>query len=85
MAKMHTFAVTTPVRPARFPNNSLAYGADEQYFRRIALDRGGGYDTDMIADAYRQQVGMTIDTLAGTVWTSLLRRFAQAMLQGEVS
>jgi len=39
----------------------------------------------MIADAYRQQVGMTIDTLSGDVWTSLLRRFAQAMLQGEVS
>jgi hypothetical protein len=48
-----------------FPNGSLRFGDDEKLFLEIARSHGGGYDIDMIADAYRQQVGASLARLTG--------------------
>ena len=48
-----------------FPRGSLSFGDDEKLFREIARSHGGGYDIDMIADAYRQQVGSSLTRLTG--------------------
>jgi|GEM_PF-367987 len=53
------------IPPIQFPSGSLTFGEGERHFRRIALDHGGGYDTDKMADAYRHQIGSTIETLTG--------------------
>lgn len=49
-----------------FPRGSLSFGDREKPFRIIARADGGGYDIDMIADAYRQQVGAALATLSGS-------------------
>lgn len=46
-----------------FPIGSLTYGADE--YRAIGLRHGGGWSVDMIAEAYRQQMGARLDKLRG--------------------
>lgn len=50
----------------RFPKGSLSFGDAEKPFRLVAREHGGGYDIDNIADAYRVQVGSTLETLAGS-------------------
>ncbi|MGI4878293.1 MAG: replication protein RepA [Janthinobacterium lividum] len=50
----------------RFPKGSLTFGDIEKPFRLIAKEYGGGYDIDNIADAYRAQVGPTLETVTGS-------------------
>ena len=54
----------------RFPTESLLYGA--QPFGEIARTHGGGWDRDIIANAYRAQMG---DRLAGLTGTKLIKSF----------
>lgn len=46
-----------------FPNGSLQYGADE--FLAIGRAYGGGWDVDMIANAYRTHMGDRLQKLRG--------------------
>lgn len=54
----------------RFPSESLLYGA--QPFGEIARTHGGGWDRDIIANAYRAQMG---DRLAGLTGPKLIKSF----------
>jgi len=54
----------------RFPSQSLLYGA--QPFGEIARTHGGGWDRDIIANAYRAQMG---ERLAGLSGTKLIKSF----------
>jgi hypothetical protein len=57
----------------RFPDRSLQFG-------EIARDHGGGWDRDMIANAYREQMGERLGALTGTKliksWTGFCQAFA---------
>ena len=54
-----------PAKASTFPRGSLCFGDEERLFRQIAREHGGGYDVDLIADAYRHQVGDTLAKLSG--------------------
>jgi hypothetical protein len=62
----------------QFPEGSLRY-ADAQ-FGEIARDQGGGWDRDIIAQAYREQMGDRLQALTGTKlmksWTGFCQAFA---------
>lgn len=64
--------------PASFPQGSIAYGFPALV--SIARVHGGGWDVDMIADAYRQQMGERLTRLTGTKliksWTGFCESFA---------
>jgi hypothetical protein len=61
----------------RFPAGSLRYGAAQ--FGDIAVAHGGNWDRDIIADAYRKQMGDRLDNLTGTKllksWTGFCQAF----------
>lgn len=40
-----------------FPEGSLRYGEREKRFYAVGLERGGGFDVDMMAEAYRKRFG----------------------------
>jgi hypothetical protein len=55
-----------PLPSARpFPSGSLNFCPDQRIIT-IFRDFGGGWDKDMIADAYRQKMGAKLETLTGT-------------------
>lgn len=59
-----------------FPDGSLSFGGDaERLFRQIAREHGGGYDVDLIADAYRSLVGDKLPMLAGPRLEKSFRMF----------
>jgi len=62
----------------RFPSGSLMYGAEP--FGEIARTHGGGWSRDLIADAYREQMGERLRNLTGTKlvksWTGFCQAFA---------
>lgn len=51
---------------ARFPSGRLHFGATEQAAREIGVRCGGGWDVDMIAEAYREHMGSRLNTLSGS-------------------
>ena len=61
-----------------FPSGSLQYGAHP--FGEIARTHGGGWDRDLIANAYREQMGARLAGLSGTKlvksWTGFCQAFA---------
>lgn len=61
-----------------FPSGSLQYGSGP--FGEIAKTHGGGWDKDLIAGAYREQMGARLDGLAGQKlvksWTGFCQAFA---------
>jgi hypothetical protein len=63
---------------ARFPSGSLQYGAEP--FGSIAREHGGGWDRDLIANAYRDQMGGRLANLTGTKliksWTGFCQAYA---------
>ena len=68
-----------PVDPVqRFPSGSLQYGAAP--FGEIARLHGGGWARDLIADAYREQMGARLVNLTGAKlvksWTGFCQAFA---------
>jgi hypothetical protein len=62
----------------RFPDHSLKYSKGP--FGEIARDHGGGWDRDVIANAYREAMGDRLKTLSGTKlvksWTGFCQSFA---------
>ena len=62
----------------RFPSGSLLYGAEP--FGEIARTHGGGWDRDLIAGAYRQEMGGRLAKLTGNnlvkSWTGFCQSFA---------
>lgn len=77
-------ALGSPARPKamdtnlRFPSGSLQYGAEP--FGEIARVHGGGWARDLIADAYRDQMGARLSNLMGAKlvksWTGFCQAFA---------
>jgi hypothetical protein len=61
-----------------FPTGSLMYAAEP--FGEIARTHGGGWSRDLIADAYREQMGGRLRNLTGTKlvksWTGFCQAFA---------
>ena len=51
---------------ARFPRGRLHFGATEEAAREIGVRYGGGWNVDMIAEAYRDHMGARLNTLSGT-------------------
>lgn len=51
---------------ARFPRGRLHFGATEEAAREIGVRCGGGWDVDMIAEAYREHMGARLNTLSGS-------------------
>ena len=62
----------------RFPSRSLQFAPGP--FGEIARDHGCGWDRDVIADAYRQQMGGRLTSLTGgkliSSWTGFCQAFA---------
>lgn len=58
-----------------FPSGSLSYGADEL----LAIGRryGGGWDVDMIADAYRGHMGERLEKLRGAKMVASWKGFCE--------
>jgi hypothetical protein len=65
-------------RTARFPSGSLYYCPGP--FGEIARTHGGGWDRDLIAAAYRDQMGVRLEALTGQKllksWTGFCQAFA---------
>ena len=64
--------------PLRFPSGSLLYGAEP--FGELARVHGGGWARDLIADAYRTEMGGRLANLTGAKlvksWTGFCQAFA---------
>jgi hypothetical protein len=62
----------------RFPSGSLLYGAEP--FGELARVHGGGWARDLIADAYRNEMGGRLANLTGAKlvksWTGFCQAFA---------
>lgn len=61
---------------ANFPSGSLRYGAEEFY--DIAKSVGGGWDVDLIAGAYREQMGGRLQSLSGSKLEKSWKGFCEA-------
>lgn len=73
--------VAAPAGPwEKFPEGSLRYGSAEAAFRDVALRYGGGWDMDVMADAYRQQMGSRLGALRGAKLEKSWRGFCEAFL-----
>jgi hypothetical protein len=68
--------------PLRFPKGSISFGGDhERTLRLIAKEHGGGYDVDLIADAYRALVGDELEAMAGDRLRKSFTGFCQAYVR----
>lgn len=61
-----------------FPPGSLRYGDLAAPFAEIARAHGGGWDTDLIAAAYREQMAARLDVLRGAKLKQSWLGFCQA-------
>jgi hypothetical protein len=70
-----------PSKPSlpTFPSGSLRFGTERE-FREIALAHGGGWDVDIIADAYRESMGDRLAKLSGQKLRSSWTGFCQSYL-----
>ena len=64
--------------PPTFPTGSLSYGDREAAFAGVARAYGGGWDKDLIADAYRTHMGDKLDTLTGSALLSSWEGFCKS-------
>lgn len=66
-------------RALAFPSGTLRYGGDPE-LRAIALKHGGGWDVDLIASAYRDQMGARLAKLSDqklrASWTGFCESWA---------
>lgn len=69
-------AEPAPARSGQFPDGSLRYAPET--FADIARTHGGGWDIDMIAHAYREQMGARLAGLTGAKLTRSWTGFCQA-------
>lgn len=63
---------------SKFPEGYLNYGPTEEAAREIALECGGGWDVNLIADAYRQQMGDRLAVLSGNKLEKSWRGFCES-------
>ncbi len=63
---------------ARFPRGKLHFGVTEQAARAIGLRHGGGWDVDLIADAYRETMGDRLESLSGSKLEKSWKGFCEA-------
>lgn len=66
--------------PKAFPAGSLSFGEDEEFFGRIAVEHGGGWDRNLIASAYREQMGHRLSKLKGERLAKSFAGFCQAFV-----
>jgi hypothetical protein len=59
-----------------FPSGSLRYGAAE--FLEVARDHGGGWDVDLIAEAYRKEFGDRMGSIRGVKLERSWKGFCQS-------
>jgi hypothetical protein len=62
---VETVEAPSPALPKSFPSGSLNFGIDAEVFGQIAVDHGGGWDRNLIAQAYRDQMGERLSKLKG--------------------
>jgi len=65
-----------PAGAMRFPAGSLRFGAEP--FGNIAVENGGGWDRDLIAEAYRTQMGERLEHLTGAKLVKSFTGFCQS-------
>lgn len=70
----------SPALPSRFPEGSLHFGDDAEFFGRIALAHGGGWDRNIIASAYRDQMGPRLGSLKGEKLVKSFEGFCKAFV-----
>jgi hypothetical protein len=70
----------SPALPNRFPEGSLHFGADAEFFGRIAVEHGGGWDRNIIASAYREQMGPRLARLKGEKLAKSFEGFCNAFV-----
>lgn len=70
----------SPALPQVFPKGSLSFGVDEEFFGRIAVEHGGGWDRNLIADAYRDQMGDRLGKLKGERLAKSFKGFCEAFV-----
>ena len=63
---------------ARFPRGKLHFGVTEQAARAIGMRHGGGWDVDLIADAYRKTMGDRLESLSGSKLEKSWKGFCEA-------
>lgn len=71
-------ASDTTAAAERFPEGSLRYGAQAAPFAETARTHGGGWDIDLIAAAYREQMGERLGGLTGAKLGKSWRGFCEA-------
>jgi hypothetical protein len=62
----------------KFPAGRLDFGDTEEALRRIGVRHGGGWDVDLIADAYRAQMGDRLASLGGAKLEKSWKGFCEA-------
>ena len=62
-----------------FPSGSLRFSSDRE-FLEIGLSHGGGWDVDLIAEAYRESMGERLSRLSGQKLRSSWIGFCQSYL-----
>jgi Initiator Replication protein len=70
----------SPALPSRFPESSLHFGEDAEFFGRIAVSHGGGWDRNIIAAAYREQMGTRLGSLKGEKLVKSFEGFCRAFV-----
>lgn len=76
-------AVSGPKLPSSksFPSGSLHFCGDQQLLTIVA-DYGGGWDKDLVANAYREKMGGRLETLTGSAlyksWEGFCKSFVSA-------
>lgn len=67
----------SPAPAAGFPTGSLRWAGGEE-FLAIGRTHGGGWDIDLIADAYRTHMGERLERLSGTKLTRSWQGFCES-------
>jgi hypothetical protein len=73
-------APLSPALPDHFPDGSLHFGNDAEFFGRIAVEHGGGWDRNIIASAYRDQMGERLRSLKGAKLAKSFEGFCRAFV-----
>ena len=78
--------VSPPPAPAKdtlwsqFPSGHLRFGETEDAARKVGQEHGGGWDVDLIAEAYRAHMGDRLALLSGAKLEKSWRGFCEAFL-----
>jgi hypothetical protein len=70
----------SPALPKRFPDGSLHFGDDAEFFGRIAVTHGGGWDRNIIAAAYRYKMGARLGSMKGERLVKSFEGFCKAFV-----